>query len=54
MGPHDPHEVCGYPDSGKIFVRSERTVGYLKPADYMDGEPDRPRILDLIDRRSRE
>jgi len=54
MGPHDPHEVCGYPDSGKIFVRSEGTVGYLKPADYMDGEPDRPRILDLIDRRGSE
>ena len=51
IGPRDPHEVCGYPDSGKIMVRGEGLVGYLEEAGYMAGEPDRPRILDLIDAR---
>jgi len=48
IGPHDPHEVCGYPDSGKIMVRSEKKVGYLREAPYMDGEAARPKVLDLI------
>ena len=51
IGPRDPHEVCGYPDSGKIMVRGEGLVGYLEETGYMAGEPDRPRILDLIDAR---
>ena len=53
IGSHDPHEVCGYPDTGKVFVRSEKVVGYLKAAEYMDGEPDRPKILDLIAERGK-
>ena len=53
MGPHDPHEVGGYPDSGKIMVRALRQVGYLRGAEYMDGEPARPRILDLIEQRNK-
>jgi uncharacterized cupin superfamily protein len=53
IGPRDPHEVCGYPDSGKVMVRGEGRVGYLQEAEYMAGEPDRPRILDLIDARQR-
>lgn len=47
MGPHDPHEVCGYPDSGKVLVRGLKTVGRLEKTDYMEGEPETPRIFDL-------
>jgi uncharacterized cupin superfamily protein len=49
IGPNDPHEVCVYPDSGKVMVRGLGTVGYLQGADYMAGEPERPRIFDLLD-----
>lgn len=38
IGPNDPHEVCTYPDSGKVMVRSLKTVGYLHQAEYMHGE----------------
>lgn len=48
IGPNDPDEVCVYPDSGKVLVRSLSRVGHLHAAPYMDGEPDHPRILDLI------
>lgn len=48
VGRNDPDEVCVYPDSGKVMVRSLKRVGWLAPVDYMDGEPDRPKILDLI------
>jgi uncharacterized cupin superfamily protein len=48
VGPYDPHEVCGYPDSGKVLVRGERKIGYLEATEYMAGEPERPRVLDLI------
>jgi uncharacterized cupin superfamily protein len=47
IGPNDPDEVCVYPDSEKIMVRSLRTVGYLKKADYYAGEPAEPRILGM-------
>jgi len=47
IGPHDPHEVCTYPDSGKVFVRSLKRVGYLEKAAYLAGEPDVPRIFAL-------
>jgi hypothetical protein len=30
-------------------VRGLSTVGYLQGADYMAGEPERPRIFDLLD-----
>ena len=49
MGPHDPHEVCGYPDSGKVMVRAIGTVGHLEKTPYMEGEPDVPRIFDLLE-----
>jgi len=49
IGPHDPDEVCVYPDSGKIMVRSLRRVGWLEPVEYLAGEPDPPRIFSLID-----
>lgn len=45
IGPYDRHEVCEYPDTGKIYVRSVGGVGRLAKADYMDGEPEPPRIL---------
>ncbi len=47
MGRNDPNEVCTYPDSGKVMVRSLKTVGTLHKTDYMQGEPAVPRILDL-------
>jgi len=47
IGPHEPHEVCGYPDSGKIMVRSLRVVGVLDRTGYMHGEPEVPRVLEL-------
>ncbi len=50
IGPNDPNEVCLYPDSGKILVRNQKQVGRLEACDYMDGEEDRPIILDLIER----
>jgi len=48
IGGDDPNEVCGYPDSGKVMVRALKTVGRLERRDYMDGEPDRPKVFDLI------
>jgi uncharacterized cupin superfamily protein len=50
IGPNDPDEVCVYPDSGKIQVRSIRRLGYLREEGYMHGEPDRPRIFELIEK----
>ncbi|WP_193102615.1 cupin domain-containing protein [Burkholderia sp. Z1] len=47
VGMNDPHEVCTYPDSGKVMVRSLKTVGRLAEAPYMDGELARPKVLDL-------
>lgn len=47
VGNHDPHEVCTYPDSGKVFVRSVGTVGFLEKTEYMAGESDEPKILAL-------
>lgn len=48
VGLNDPHEVCTYPDSGKVMVRSLKTVGRLTKFDYMDGEPGVPRILKMV------
>jgi uncharacterized cupin superfamily protein len=45
IGLHDPEEVCVYPDSGKVMVRALGRVGWLKSVDYMEGEPNPPRIL---------
>jgi len=51
IGNHDPHEVCTYPDSGKVMVRSLGTVGTLARTGYMDGEAERPKILDMVERK---
>jgi uncharacterized cupin superfamily protein len=48
IGPHDPDEVCFYPDSGKVAVRSLRRIGWLENVEYMDGESDEPPIFKLI------
>src|SRR5580698_6819945 len=48
IGRNDPNEVCIYPDSGKVSVRSLSTVGYLQASSYYDGEPERPRNFDLV------
>ena len=48
IGNREPNEVCVYPDSGKIMVRSLQTVGRLTGTEYMDGEPDNPKIFDII------
>jgi uncharacterized cupin superfamily protein len=50
IGRNDPDEVCTYPDSGKVLVRSLKTMGFLRSADYLDGEAERPRILDMVPR----
>ena len=47
IGPHDPDEVCSYPDNGKVLVRSLQLIGRLSNLDYLDGEPDPPRIFEL-------
>ena len=49
IGNHEPNEVCTFPDNGKVLIRSQRTVGRLEATHYMDGEPDKPRILELFD-----
>jgi uncharacterized cupin superfamily protein len=47
IGTHDPDEVCVYPDSGKVLVRSLEALGRLEKADYFEGEPRPPRIFKL-------
>ena len=51
IGPWDPHEVCVYPDNGKVLVRGVGRIGFMEDADYMAGEPERPKILELIAQR---
>ena len=48
IGPHNPDEICVYPDNGKVLVRSLKRIGYLETVDYLDGEPEKPHIFDLI------
>ncbi len=48
IGINDEHEVCVYPDTGKVMVRSLGSVGRLEKTPYMEGEPTVPRMLDLI------
>ncbi len=47
IGKDDADEVCTYPDTGKIMVRSLGLVGPLQARDYMDGEPPLPGIFGL-------
>lgn len=47
VGAHDADEVCVYPDSGKVLVRSLEHLGRMEAADYFDGEPEPPRIFQM-------
>lgn len=45
IGVHDPHEICGYPDSNKTMVRALQRIGVLEPRGYLDDEPEKPLIF---------
>jgi uncharacterized cupin superfamily protein len=47
IGPHEPHEVAVYPDSGKVMVRSLNQVGVLQKTAYLEAEPVPPKIFEL-------
>jgi len=47
VGLNDPHEVCTYPDTGKVLVRGLKTVGRLAETLYMDGETEVPKVFAL-------
>ncbi|WP_167760182.1 cupin domain-containing protein [Paraburkholderia pallida] len=47
VGFNDPHEVCTYPDSGKVMIRSLQAIGRLTKAPYMDGETGEPKVFEL-------
>lgn len=47
IGHHDPHEVCGYPDTGKLLIRSTGDIGAMQAMKYMENEPDPPKIFEL-------
>lgn len=51
VGPNDPDEVCVYPDTGKIMVRALKECGRLEVRPYMDGEPEVPKVFDLVSAR---
>jgi uncharacterized cupin superfamily protein len=48
IGTNDSNEVCTYPDSGKVMVRSLKRVGVLEDRAYLAGEPESPAIFDRI------
>ncbi|RFU44744.1 cupin domain-containing protein [Paraburkholderia sp. DHOC27] len=50
VGLNDPHEVCTYPDSGKVLIRSLQAVGRIAEVPYMDGEGDEPKVLQMARR----
>lgn len=47
MGHHDPHEVCGYPDTGKVLVRAVQQFGKVEPMDDLEPEPSPSKIFQL-------
>lgn len=49
IGNREPEEVCVYPDNGKVLVRGIGKIGHLEEAPYLDGEPDRPKIFELME-----
>jgi len=51
IGNYEPNEICVYPDSDKVMVRSIQTVGRLEGTPYMAGEAERPPIFDMFARR---
>jgi uncharacterized cupin superfamily protein len=47
IGPHHPDEVCVYPDTGKLLIRSLKRLGFVQEAQYAEGEPQPPKIFEL-------
>lgn len=47
IGAFDPHEVCVYPDSDKVMVRGAKLRGRILPMEYLDDEPQPPKIFTL-------
>jgi uncharacterized cupin superfamily protein len=47
IGAFDPHEVCVYPDSNKVMVRGAKLRGRISPMEYLDDEPQPPKIFEL-------
>lgn len=47
IGPNDPDDVIVYPDSGKVMVKSLRAIGFFEKAEYLDGEPETPKVFEL-------
>jgi uncharacterized cupin superfamily protein len=47
IGSCDPHEVCVYPDSNKVFARSVGMLAKLESMEYFADEPDPPKILEM-------
>ena len=43
-------EICVYPDTGKVMVRSLGQVGFLEKTAYLAGEPRTPKILELAEK----
>ncbi len=53
VGLNDGHEVCTYPDSNKVMVRSLQRIGLFEATEYGHGEGPRPRLLDMAPTRRR-
>lgn len=59
VGNNEPDEVCYYPDSGKVLVRSLAKlgvdrIGRLEGTSYMDGESEVPTIFEKLKERDSE
>jgi uncharacterized cupin superfamily protein len=50
IGAHDPHEVCVYPDSDKVLIRSLKKVGRLEGTEYFTGEAAEPKSFAMAAR----
>lgn len=50
IGSFDAHEVCEYPDSGKVLVRALGKVGVFERREYMNGEPEVPKLFELYEK----
>lgn len=48
VGLHEPNEICTYPDSGKVMVRSLQAVGVLRQTPYGEGEETPWRVFELL------
>lgn len=47
IGAFDPHEVCVYPDSDKVMVRGVKLRGRIAQMEYLEDEPQPPKIFAL-------